>query len=367
MNIEFNNLKAQWDAVKVDCLNDINSLFEQSHFILGNQVNEFEKKFAEFIGCKYAVGVSNGTDAIKLAAQSLDLKGRILFIIPSNTFVATIFGAEQAYPNADFEMIDCNEYYQLDMDLLEKRLSQVHHNYDNIVVIPVHLYGYTVDIDRLKEVCLKYNSLILEDSSQSHGAEYKGLKTGSFGDVAAFSLYPGKNLGAAGDAGIITTNNIDIYNRLIKLRNLGSSEKYIHTIKGSNHRLDTIQAIILKHKLEFLNQWNQMRRDVVHIFESEINNPLIIKPKTPDNCLPVHHIYPILVENREKFINYLTNKGIQSGIHYPVIISKMEMYLNNFSIDQKAYEFSKKMVSIPIHPFLTQEEIYYICEQINKY
>lgn len=367
MNIQFNDLKRQWDLIKDDCLNDINLLFENSNFILGKQVDEFEKEFAHFIGCKYAIGVSNGTDAIKLSAQSLDLKGKNLFIIPSNTFVATIFGVEQAYPEATFEMIDCDEYHQLDMGLLESRLSDVCHEYDNIVIVPVHLYGYTVDIDRLQDIGVRYNCKILEDSSQSHGAEYKGCKTGSFGDVSAFSLYPGKNLGAGGDAGIITTNNPEIYRKLLKLRNLGSSKKYTHTLKGSNNRLDTIQAIVLKHKLNFLDNWNQARRDIVEIFDSQINNPLIIKPQTPKNCNPVHHIYPILTDDRDDFINYLNKKGIESGIHYPIIISKMDMYLDHFSIDDKSYEFSQKMVSLPIHPFLSEGQIDYICDQVSRY
>jgi len=367
MNVQFNDLKSQWNLIKNDCLSDINSLFENSNFILGKQVNEFEKEFAQFIGCKYAIGVSNGTDAIKLAAQSLDLKGKNLFIIPSNTFVATMFGVEQAYPEATFEMIDCNEYHQLDMDLLESRLSAVGHEYDNVVVVPVHLYGYTVDMDKLQSITNNYNCLVLEDASQSHGAEYKNQKTGSIGDVSAFSLYPGKNLGAAGDAGVITTNNSDIYHKLLKLRNLGSSKKYIHTLKGFNNRLDTIQAIILKHKLKFLDEWNQARRDVVKLFESKITSSSIIKPKTPKDCLPVHHIYPILTDDRQGFINYLNEKGIQSGIHYPIIINKMQMYSDKFSLHNNAYRFSQKMVSLPIHPFLNDNQVEYICDQINKY
>lgn len=367
MNIQFNDLKSQWDLIKDACLSDINLLFENSNFILGKEVGEFEEEFAKFIGCKYAVGVSNGTDAIKLAAQALDLKGKNLFIIPSNTFVATIFGVEQAYPESTFEMIDCDEYHQLDMGLLESRLSDIRHKYDNVVIVPVHLYGYTVDMDKLQSIREKYNCIVLEDASQSHGAEYKNQKTGSMGDVSAFSIYPGKNLGAGGDAGIVTTNDSDIYHKLLKLRNLGSSEKYIHTVKGSNNRLDTIQAIILKHKLKFLNEWNQARRDIVKIFESKITNPLIIKPKTPKNCLPVHHIYPILTDDRQGFINYLNEKNIQSGIHYPIIIKKMEMYSENFGIHNNAYEFSQKMVSLPIHPFLNEHQIDYICDQINKY
>jgi dTDP-4-amino-4,6-dideoxygalactose transaminase len=368
MKVNFNDLAAQWNLVKQDCMRDFDDLFSRSNFILGDYVQKFEENFASFIGCKYALGVSNGTDALKLSAQALELAGKSLFLIPANTYVATIMGIEQAYPHADYMLVDCDEYHQMDVKLLESKLDKEASNYDNVVIVPVHLYGYTVDMDAVMSLANQYSCIVLEDSSQAHGATWKGQKAGSFGKVSAFSLYPGKNLGAAGDAGVITTDDEQVYNRLIKLRNLGSSKKYIHEVKGSNHRLDTLQAIVVNHKLSFLQSWNEARREIVKMYEMLINNPRVTLPETPSGCCPVHHVYPVLVDDRDRFIEYLNDNDIQSGIHYPIIISEMEMYSDlDDKSDPRAHSYSKRMVSLPIHPFMSDEEIDYLCEVINNY
>tara|TARA_R110000824_G_scaffold294113_1_gene482418 strand:- start:10866 stop:11987 length:1122 start_codon:yes stop_codon:yes gene_type:complete len=367
MNIHFNDLGAQWGVIKEECIKNLDSLFERSDFILGGKVKEFEDSFAVYSNSTYAVGVSNGTDALKLAAQSLYLEGRICFIIPANTFVATLSGVEQAYPNATFKLIDCDEYHQLDMNLLGDFLITERQYYDEIVIVPVHLYGYCCNMDKLKYFEEKYNCTILEDASQAHGSKYNGTSVGGFGLVSAFSLYPGKNLGAAGDAGIITTNDKEIYKRLLMLRNLGSVEKFKHEIRGGNHRLDTIQAIILNEKMKYIDEWNGKRRDVVKLYESKIHNKNIILPKTPPDCLPVHHIYAVLVKNRNHFTNFLEDYNIQWGIHYPICIEEMEMYKCLEGPNKKSLRYSKEMVSLPIHPFMKMKEILYICDTLNNY
>lgn len=366
MKVPFNDLKAQWDLVKDSCMDDFNKLFSKSNFILGDAVEEFEKDFADFVGCKYAVGVSNGTDALKLSAQAMDLKGKTVFVIPSNTFVATLMGVEQAYPHADFRLVDCDKYHQIDVELLRQTVKELK-DYDNVVIVPVHLYGYTCNMGEIMKIANKFSCLVLEDSSQAHGAYDGLLMAGSYGKVSAFSLYPGKNLGAAGDAGIVTTNSKKIYDRLLLLRNLGSGQKYVHTIKGGNHRLDTLQAIVVKHKLPYLKEWNEKRRAVVKKYEGVINNPKVALPYTPPRCTPVHHVYPVLVDERERFMNYLDDNGVQSGIHYPIIINEMPMYSLIPCTNTRAYEFSKKMVSLPIHPFMSEEEVQYVCNVINNY
>ena len=366
MKVPFNDLKAQWDLVKDSCMDDFNKLFSKSNFILGDAVEEFEKDFADFVGCKYAVGVSNGTDALKLSAQAMDLKGKTVFVIPSNTFVATLMGVEQAYPHADFRLVDCDKYHQIDVELLRQTVKELK-DYDNVVIVPVHLYGYTCNMGEVMKIANKFSCLVLEDSSQAHGAYDGLLMAGSYGKVSAFSLYPGKNLGAAGDAGIVTTNSKKIYDRLLLLRNLGSGQKYVHEIKGGNHRLDTLQAIVLKHKLPYLQEWNEKRRAIVKKYEAGINNLKVTLPVTPPRCTPVHHVYPVLVEDPEHFMKYLDNKEVQSGIHYPIIMSEMSMYSHLPCTSARAYEFSKKMVSLPIHPFMSEEEVLYVCNVINNY
>lgn len=368
MKILFNNLEKQWSLIKSNCLFRLDLLFSRNDFILGKDVIEFEKNFANFIGCKYAVGVSNGTDAIKLAAEAINIKSKkILTIIPANTYIATIFGIENAL-DTDIILIDCDQFYQMDADILEKTIIEKHNDYDQIIIVPVHLYGYACNMDKINDIKDKYNCIIIEDASQAHGAKWNGQNVGTFGDVSAFSLYPGKNLGAAGDAGIVCTNNIDIYNRLLYLRNLGSIEKYYHIIKGYNNRLDTLQAIILDEKLKYLEQWNSDRRRIINVYNNLIKNKDLILPQCHELCLPVHHIFPILVKQREKFQQYLTENGIQHGIHYPILIEETPMYGHLVkSSNPNAINISKKIISLPIHPFLTDDEILYLCDVVNNY
>jgi dTDP-4-amino-4,6-dideoxygalactose transaminase len=366
MKVAFNNLKAQWDLIKDTCKEQIDELFEKSNFILGDAVQKFEELFATYTQAKYAVGVSNGTDALKLAAQALDLKGSISVVIPANTFVATILGLEQAWPDAEFKLVDCDEYHQIETSEVREYVIQHRHRFDHMVIVPVHLYGYACDMEMINSIADYYNCVVLEDASQAHGAAFGGTPVGSIGKVAAFSLYPGKNLGAAGDAGVVTTSDREVYDRLLLLRNVGSTKKYQHVIKGHNHRLDTLQAIILKEKMHYLEAWNSRRRKIVKKYEELIVNKLITLPSTPEKVLPVHHVYPVLVEDRPKFQKYLDEHNIQHGIHYPILIEEMEMYEAS-QPNERALVYSKSMVSLPIHPFMTDEEISYLCTTLNNY
>jgi dTDP-4-amino-4,6-dideoxygalactose transaminase len=377
MTVKFNNLNAQWQVIKGKCLPAINGLFEKSDFILGDAVSEFEEMFASYVGCKYAVGVSNGTDALKLAAQSLAIQGsKTLFVIPANAFIATIMGIEQAAPNADYRLIDCNEYHQIDTIQLEWLLATERKDYDYVVIVPVHLYGYTCDMGKICELADRFDCAILEDASQAHGAKWKGRPVGSFGDVAAFSLCPGKNLGAAGDAGVITTDDRRAYIILQSLRNLGSRKKNEHNICGGNHRLDTIQAVILKEKMNYIDLWNEERRQVANQYEAKIKNKNIVLPSTPKWCEPVHYVYPVKADNRKRFTEYLDKNGVQWGVHYPRCIEETPMYRHLIRVGEdsnklsgpnyRALQYSNEMVSLPIHPFMGPE-VDIVCEVINEY
>lgn len=367
MKINFNDLRSQWECIKSQCVNKIDKLFNDSDFILGSAVSEFENEFAKYLNVKYCVGTSNGTDALKLAAQSLSLSGTTLVLVPANTFIATIFGVEQGIEKPTFKLIDCDSFYQMDVSLLEECLEKHRSFYDNCVVVPVHLYGYTCEMDSILLLSKKYDFKIIEDASQAHGAEYNSTKAGSLGDVAAFSMYPGKNLGAAGDAGVVVSNNKQISKNLKLLRNLGSQKKYHHEIKAYNHRLDTIQAIILNEKLKHLNDWNSKRREIANIYDDQINNKKITLPQTPPSCLPVHHVYPVLVSKREDFQAYLTLNKIPNMIHYPIGISSTKMYKHLNIKKSKSNSFNKKLVSLPIHPFLTEKQVEFIVKKINNY
>ena len=367
MKVNFNDLNAQWQVIKEPAMAGLEKLFERSNFILGEEVSQFETQFAEYVGSKYAVGVSNGTDALKLSAQAFDLQGKTCFVMPALTYVATLGGVEQAYPNADYNLIDCDDYFQIDCDLLSEYVRENRSLYDNMIIVPVHLYGYACNMTKICEIANEHNCIILEDSSQAHGTRWNDKAVGSFGNVSAFSLYPGKNLGAAGDAGIITTDDEKIYERLLMLRNLGSRKKHIHEIRGGNHRLDTMQANKKKKKLKHIEEWNEMRRKVVAKYEELMTNKSVTLPKTPSNCLPTHHVYPVLVKDRNKFTAHLDEHNVQWGMHYCVCMEEMPMYKHLSKPNEDAINKSNHMVSLPIHPFMSNEEVEYLSNVINAY
>ncbi len=311
MNIMFNNLSMQWDIIKEAVLPKLEKLFKKSDFIGGNSVREFEDNFATYCGTKYAAGVSNGTDALKLSLAALNLESPCGVIIPANTFIATILAV--TYLNEfkyEIILVDCDEYYQIDIDILENCLKKKRREWKSCVIVPVHLFGHPSNMKGILELAKTFDCYLLEDSSQAHGAMVLNNKVGSLGDISAFSLYPGKNLGAAGDAGIITTNNETLYNRVKSLRNYGSNVKYHYDTKGWNNRLDTIQAIIVNEKLKYLDEWNNARIEIAKKFDSLLdNNANIITPKTASYInKQVYHIYAIRVKHRDKFQKYLNEK-----------------------------------------------------------
>ena len=366
MHVKFNNLRSQYLEIKEDLNKSFDQLFSDSSFINGPLVDKFEEDFAKYIGTKYAIGVSNGTDAIMLAVKSLYLDDAIIYL-PANTFIATLLGAEQAIPEARIELIDCNDDYLMDLEDLERRLNQTRKTRQNSVIIPVHLYGKSCDMTRVLQLANKYESYIVEDASQSHGSIINNKKTGSFGRVSAFSLYPGKNLGAAGDAGVVTTDCEIIAENIKKLRNLGSKQKYVHEIRGFNHRLDSIQAAVVIEKLKKLDVWNKKRVEVANFYIDNIKNSKIITPKKSNDGEHVYHIFCIRTAERNKLTNHLNGNGIEYGIHYPIPIESMEVFQYLEANNKNTRKFSEQILSLPIHPFMSKKEIKYICDTLNRF
>jgi dTDP-4-amino-4,6-dideoxygalactose transaminase len=370
MNIKFNDLQSQWKTISNECLPKLTKVLETGNFILGKEVEIFENEFKKWNGNKYAVGVGNGTDALIISVSSLSLIGKTIFYIPANTYIATLLGVVLS-DNKDFEykLIDCDNYFQMDFDILEHELNLNSQNYKNIVVMPVHLYGISCDMKKLMSLKTKFNFKIIEDCSQSHGTiTNENKKVGTYGDVSAFSLYPGKNLGAAGDAGIIVTDNEEIYQKCLMLRNLGSIEKYKHDIIGRNSRIDTIQSVVLNEKLKYIDNWNEKRNYIANQYISKINNNFIKILKTPDYCLyNTYHIFIIMTEYRDDLINFLKDLNIPTLIHYPIPIELTKAFYNENTNNTKTIEFSNKILSLPMHPFLTDDEINHICESINNF
>ena len=267
-------------------------------------------------------------------------------------------------------LVDVDEYYQTDFTKLEELLIKERNKYDNCIFIGVSLFGHSFDLDSYKKLESKYDLKLIEDASQAHGTEfYNNKKCGTQGLASAFSLYPGKNLGACGDAGIITTNDEILYNKIKLLRNWGSNKKYYYDIKGYNHRLDTIQAIILNEKLPFLPVWNSKRNVIAMKYDNLITHNSIIKPKKADYCgKHTYHVYCLRIreDKRDSFIDYLNSNDIQTNIHYPIPIEETKIY-NGIAKSNNARKFAKEMVSIPMFPHMENNEIEYVSEKVNEY
>ena len=370
MKIKFNDLGSQWGEIKEVTLPKITTCLETGNFILGKEVEIFEQNFAKWNGNKFAIGVANGTDALKISIESLGLKGKSIFYIPANTFIATALSPYISFTkNFEIKLIDCDESCQIDYNLLEVEVKNDFNKYDNQIIIAVHLFGSSCDIEKIQILSKNFNCILIEDCSQSHGALTDSKKkVGTFGKVSAFSCYPGKNLGAAGDAGIIVTDDLEIYEKCKYLRNVGSIKKYEHDYKGWNSRLDTIQSIILDEKLKFLDEWNKKRNEIANFYTENIKNNKIKILKKPSYCsYHVYHIFVILTDEQKKLQDYLDKNGIPNLVHYPTPIEKTKAFLPNKFDNKKTKNFSNKMVSIPIHPFITEKEINYIVYKINNF
>jgi len=364
--IRFNDLNKQWNYIKESANKRLENLFVTSSYILGPDVKIFEENFAKFIGTKYAIGVSNGTDALKLCYESLELQGKVGIIIQANTYVATAMAAKYSYPNADIIFCDVDEYYEMDCKALEQILKENRNNWDDCIITPVHMFGMACDIDSLSKIAKKYNAFIVEDCSQAHGAECNNIKVGNIGVVNGFSCYPGKNLGAFGDAGVITTNSDKFYNIILKKRNIGFIEKFNHVTLGHNHRLDTIQAIILDEKLKYLDEWNKRRTEFAKRIITETVNSNLTFMKTPHYCTNnVYHVLFVTVESREHFQNYLNENDVQSNIHYPIPIEKMKMFLTPYE-NKRTNFYCDHAISLPIHPFM-DDDIDQLIKVLNNY
>lgn len=369
MKILFNDLASQNIPCKQKFFQRLESIFEDSSYILDKNVEEFEEKFSKFSGRKFSIGVSNGTDAIKMCVKHFEPSTKTLIITQANTFIATAIAALDAYEDIDLKLIDIDDFFQIDISLLEDALANFHHLYEKCIVIPVSMYGHTFDKVKLLKLKDKYNFHIIEDCSQAHGSQFEdGTLAGTVGECSAFSLYPGKNLGSIGDAGVINTESFDIYQSIKMMRNYGSSKKYHHESFGYNHRLDSVQAAFLCEKIEKIQNYNKVRNIIGSKYTEEIKNPLIKTFKKSSYCAyNTFHIYPVLTDDRDSFINYLKINNIESGIHYPNLIENMPHFKKYNFYSAKALSLSKKIVSLPIHPFMCDKQVEYVIETINNY
>ncbi|BAZ05203.1 DegT/DnrJ/EryC1/StrS family aminotransferase [Calothrix sp. NIES-3974] len=370
INIPFVNLDIQHQAIKAKLETAIHNVINQGDFVLGKALAEFEAAFASASQSAYGVGVASGTDAIALGLKACGIGSGDEVILPANTFVATLIGVLRAGATPVFA--DCDFHTAL-IDL--ESAAHVVTNKTK-AIIPVHLYGQMVSPQKLREFADKYNLLIFEDAAQAHLAEREGYRAGSVGIAAAFSFYPSKNLGAMGDGGILLTQNPEIAQTMIRLRNYGASYKYYHTEMGTNSRLDTIQAAILREKLPYLQTWNRDRNLIANEYDRQLA-PLAKYGITPfenqSGTGHVYHLYVIRIDSdcplsRQALQDYLNTQGIQTGIHYPIPchLQPAFTYLGYKQGDfPNSEKLASRILSLPMYPGLTKEQVSHVVKTIT--
>lgn len=364
--IDYLNLKKMTEKYSAEISDAVNRVIRSGRYLQGCENDIFESNYAGYIGTKYAVGCASGLDALKLIFKAyielgLMHKGDEV-IVPANTFIASILAITENDLVPILVEPDINTY-QIDGNLIEKAVTS-----KTKAVLLVHLYGQCAFTEKIERVCRKYDLKLVEDNAQAHGCEYRGMKTGSLGCAAAHSFYPGKNLGALGDGGIITTDDEKLASLMRALSNYGSTGKYIFKYKGHNSRLDEIQAAVLNVKLMHLDEDVKLRRNVAKAYIQGIKNPLISLPQVSSWEEHVFHIFPVRCSKRDRLKNFLSEKRIQTLIHYPIPPHKQECYKEwndmQLPITEKIHD---EELSLPISPVLMEEETMYILEQINKF
>lgn len=352
--IPFVDLNAQYKSIADEVNDAIARVLHQCDFILGKDVELLEREFADYCQSAYAVGLDNGMSALELALQAYDIGPGDEVIAPANTFIATVLSISNAGAQPVLVDPDPNTY-QIDPTQIERALTP-----RTKAIMPVHLYGQPVEMDAIMEIAASRNLIVIEDACQAHGARYQGRRTGSMGHAAAFSFYPGKNLGGYGDAGMLVTQDKKIAERVSMIRNYGQTKKYHHVVRGGNRRLDTLQAAVLRVKLKYLDQWNAARRQHAREYSRLLANTSLSLPTAPAHVEAVWHLYVVQSAQRDALKDHLTAAGISVGMHYPVPIHLQEAYKDlghqrgDFPISE---HLSEHLLSLPMYPELPDEAI----------
>jgi len=364
MNVPFVSFKPMENELNAELQAAFQRVLTNSWYIEGNEMKNFEKKFADFCGVKFCVGCGNGLDALMLSMKALGIGAGDEVLVPSNTFIATALavtyvGALPVFVEPDIDT------YNINPKKIEEKITT-----KTKAIIPVHLYGQPADMEPITEIARKYKLYVVEDCAQAHGALYKGRKIGSMGDIAGFSFYPGKNLGALGDAGAVVTNNQALAEKVRTLGNYGSDYKYHHIYQGHNSRLDELQAAFLSAKLPHLDRMNKERSKIAEAYLSKIHNEKIILPKLIEHVVPVWHIFAVRCEMRDALADYLKEAGIATNKHYPIPMHLQKAYqcLNMKKGDLPiAEEISRTELSLPMYYGMTNQQIEYVIDCVNNF
>ena len=343
--IKFLDLAAQYDSIKTEIDAAISNVIREAAFIGGKYVKEFEQQFAEYVGAKHCIGVANGTDALEIAIEAAQLPPTSEIIVPGNSFIASSEAVTRCGHKVVFADID-HGCYTLTADKVRALITS-----RTKAIIAVHLYGHPCDMDGLLELCREYGLILIEDCAQAHGAQFKGQSVGTFGHFSAFSFYPGKNLGAYGDAGALTTQDEQLAIRARKIANHGRIAKYDHEIEGRNSRLDGLQAAILSAKLPFLELWTQRRIEIADYYLDQLANiGDLILPERKLWARQVYHLFVVRTGRRDELKEYLAKQEIETGVHYPIALPKLNAYSYLGKPDEMAFynQTDSTLLSLPI-------------------
>ena len=362
--VPFVDLGAQYRTIEEEIKEATSRVIQQTDFILGREVNLFEEEFAAFCEAKHAVGVDSGTSALELGLRAFEIGPGDEVITAANSFIASALAISHVGATPVLVDVDPNTY-TVDVSAIARAITP-----RTKAVLPVHLYGHPADMDPIRQLADKHGLVIIEDACQAHGARYKGKRVGSLGHAAAFSFYPGKNLGAYGDGGAVVTNDLRIARRLEMLRNYGQKEKYQHLFRGYNRRLDTLQAAVLRVKLKYLEKWNAARRRNAVLYHQFLDDCNVALPSEMGDAESVWHLYVIRAEQRDALKEHLVSRRINASIHYPIPIHLQPAYRDlghkrgDFPVTESCAE---QVLSLPMYAEITQEQIEYVAKTIRDF
>ncbi|OGW16822.1 MAG: erythromycin biosynthesis sensory transduction protein eryC1 [Nitrospinae bacterium RIFCSPLOWO2_12_FULL_45_22] len=370
MNVPFLDLRAQHHQVYNEIDDRVTDIITNTGFILGKYVDEFETHFAKLQGARYCLGLSSGTAALHVALLALGIGPGDGVIVPVNTFIATAEAVSLTGAMPVF--VDCDELYNLDVSRLEDTLRQkVRGNHRLKAVIPVHLYGQPAEMAGIIQLATEYGLKVVEDCCQAHLARYGDKLVGNFGEFGAFSFYPGKNLGAYGEAGALITNQEELYLKAKMIRQHGEINRHRHSVIGHNYRMEAIQGAVLSAKLKYLEEWTKRRQDNARLYRELLDGVEGVRtPGEIENASCVYHLYVIQAEDRDGLQAYLHQKGIGTGLHYPIPLHLQEAYRGlgyregDFPMAERA---AKRVLSLPMFPELSERQIRYVCKKIKEY
>jgi dTDP-4-amino-4,6-dideoxygalactose transaminase len=362
--VPFVDLRAQYETIREEVDAAIGRVVREASFILGPEVEAFERAFAEYVGARFCVGVSNGTAAVQLALQACGVGPGDEVIVPANTFFASAEAVSTAGATPVF--VDCDPaYYQLDPSKIEDAITE-----RTRAILPVHLYGQPAPLDPIFEIAERRGLLVVEDAAQAHGAEYKGRRVGARGRAGCFSFYPGKNLGAYGEGGAVVTDDDEVARRVRMLRDHGSERKYHHEMVGYNFRLEGIQGAVLNVKLRHLDRWNELRRRHAAHYERLLAGGGLVLPREMQSARHVYHLYVVQSDGRAALQKHLADAGVQTGIHYPVPVHLQPAYA---ALGHRAGDFPEaerqaaRVLSLPMFPELTAEQLERVAEAVHSF